>query len=462
MIKEKKLVVYREDRRPREALPELLVFDEFKGLSIINHTEEANNSVCIYCSGHGRAYNETITLKTEVPFASDSMFFDWAGGSPFQSRERNGILFVSKKGTNVGLFVPEKKMLIMVDITHTERYVEYARIVLNEIFSILRSRGYEPKKIFKKRKRKIRLHSLGADPEFGLIDDYGALRKAEDFYDSLHDPVGCDGSGDQLELRPKPGSITTVIKSLRELLEEVSEEFDIGFEPDYSYGGHIHFGYGMPMIPSEGFLEVLDDFLGEKTKDLVERYDYGELSDYETKNWGFEYRTPSAAIFSNPEIARISLKIAKLIGERVGETIVYNYPPTKEDYIKLGLTDDQAEYFLTFTQGRKQFESILGFWGIKKENRVIIRFRDEWSYAVKSKIKREIGKAFPKLKKNVGITLFGLASERGNVNTIPVEGYKVIDHEKANTNTIGVAYNIRMGNDIDNFIKALKEVIRCA
>lgn len=466
MKKEFELHLFPSGKEPEEALPRLLRIKEFESLNIFNHFDQTSNAICIYCSGWGRTYGTTIHLETEIPFNQESMFFDWNGGALTFYSESKGIRFLSQRGYLIGYFKPEIKMLVLSDITHKDSYVSYAEKVLHEILGILEKAGYKPKKIFKKGKvKKMKLLSLGADPEFALRDEYGEVKTAEHYYSSLEKHIGCDGSGDQLELRPDPGSPREVVKSLKELLGEVSKKFDVGYSESYSYGGHIHFGYGFPVEPSSSFLEALDDFLGERTRFLLKRHGYGDLSDYETKKWGFEYRTPSAAIFANPEIAKISLKIAKLIGEKAGknQVIEYNSPPEKEDYVKLGLTEKQAEYFLDFTKGDKVFPSILGFWGIKRRHHIFIRFNDEWKFWVKDKIERKLNEDFPKLKMDVKLGLFGLSKDRGEVNTIPVDGYGVIEHEKAHKDFIGIAYSLRMGEgDLDILIKSLEEVIKCA
>jgi len=451
-----------------EALPLLMELKEFKNLTIMNHTREYHNAICIFSSeimGTRRYYSREITLKTNPPYSDSNVFYDWVGVFPQKKKYARGILFKFPNGKIAGYFRTKTKTLVLCDITHDETFIPVAKEVLLEIFDHLRRLGHDPYKIFTNSPKELKLQSLGTDPEFALIDIDGETVLAEDFYDSLEAPIGRDGSGSQLELRPTPGDIDTVVRSLKHLLSKVAKSFDVGFDPHFSYGGHIHFGYGEPVTPTQDFLDVLDDFLGRRTRDLVERYDYGRLSDYETKPWGFEYRTPSGAIFSNPKIARISLKIAKLIGERLGQKIEYNYPVRLEDYVKLGLTNEEALYFLDFTKEKRQYSSILGFWKIKSKARartfIKLYFSDEWHTEVKDQIRTAIREKFSteEPREMIYITLYGLAEERGYVNTIPVKGYEVIEHSMANKTTIGVARSIRMGEDVDILIKALIDYI---
>jgi len=476
MHKVKRIDVYTDLNNAIEALPDLLELPEFKDLYIVNHTVQRYGMIGIYVYDDDgeeyedpeygqdlpRLYSEEITLEINPDFPSHETFYDWNGSQPEYDEDSEGILFTFKNGLIAGIFMPDADMLILCDITHSKEYLPIAKQVLLEIFSHLKKMGYDPYKIFYANLSKLELESIGTDPEFGLIDEEGDLLNAENYYDGLHSKIGCDGSGNQLELRPDPGDENTVVESIRELLMEVAEDgYDVGFNPSISYGGHIHFGYGMSAEPTQDFLDVLDDFFGKKTQYLVERYSYGHLSDYETKPWGFEYRTPSGAIFSNPEIARISLKIARLIGERVGETIEYNYPVEKKDYVKLGLTEQEADYFLKFTSGRKQYRSILGYWKVSY-NPIKIVFKDEWDYEVKDRILKAVEKEFKTNEPQgvVYIKLYGLKEERGDVNTIEVESYTKIKHEQMAYDSIGVAYKIRMGENVDTFIQALIEYLK--
>ena len=154
---------------------------------------------------------------------------------------------------------------------------------------------------------------VGLDPEFLLFDRHGGFVPARDIFgrSSTGDEVGVDECDNTGELRPKEGTPAKVIKNTTDLLTKlgskikarellvyagVSTYADDNYE-DIPLGGHIHFN-----IPyCEDFVEALDAFIGVpmlRMADSDRREDdaYGELSEWESKPYGFEYRTPPSFI----------------------------------------------------------------------------------------------------------------------------------------------------------------------
>ena len=151
---------------------------------------------------------------------------------------------------------------------------------------------------------------LGCDPELEqLASPNGYTVVSPTVNHSTSTEIGVDGAGSQIELRPgaytTPESIVTKIKTLIEQLPPVGIVGD-----RFPLGGHIHVG-GIKY--SREAIKLLDDFIGKlsaKTSGDA-RGSYKHLGAYETKPYGFEYRSPSSTWLHNPEIARITFKLTK-------------------------------------------------------------------------------------------------------------------------------------------------------
>lgn len=415
-------------------------------------------TVYIYCSAPSW-YTFKLDIG-QVPRRTSGYFWTWRGFFPDFGKSSGNILIKSRTKV-LGLYVP-RHSLYLTDIMYNSDDMDMAYWVLRKIFQVLDIPTVQ---------QKVDKITMGADPEFLLGKEDKIIRASQIFPDHW-DPVGCDGAGDQLELRPRPGTPREVIRNLKGLLELVLKEgYDVRVGSVYPLGGHIHVGLGYGVNPSKELLAVYDDFLGRQTRYLCKRYGYGYLSDWERKPWGFEYRTPSAVIFADPKIAHISLKMVQNITHLAirGKEISYKRPPTVEDYCRVGgLRRSEAEYFLNFiNDGRfnatMDCYSILGFWKVVPSRKTWtpeLRFEDEWNPIVMSYIKEKVMRW--RLKKPLRITLFGLHEKRGKVNTISVPGYRTDNKISDNPNFVGVARIIRIaGKDVSVFTKALRRYIRC-
>jgi uncharacterized protein (DUF2141 family) len=178
--------------------------------------------------------------------------------------------------------------------------------------------------------------TLGTDPEFEVIRNKNVIQPPS-YYRGTNNPIGLDGAGMQIELRPAPSSDPhEVIENMKRLFRELKDPVTV-LGNRYPLGGHIHIGVGAAYRPSNDLLFLLDYFLGKPTIELSGRArdHYKRLSAYEHKNWGFEYRTPPAAIFFTPRFCELALKICQnvtscYISER---TMKVSQPyPLKEDY----------------------------------------------------------------------------------------------------------------------------------
>ena len=153
-------------------------------------------------------------------------------------------------------------------------------------------------------------------------------------------------------MRPSPdANPDAVIENIHALLNEFATRFGRDLNPrgdEYPCGGHIHVGIlvrgGFPYGYSpRKTVSVLDAFIGIPTRSLngCARGDYAYLGSYENKEYGFEYRTPPAAIFADKVVLRQVLDIVQRVAFAVlTNGLTYHTDPvsraaTRESYEEL-------------------------------------------------------------------------------------------------------------------------------
>ena len=220
---------------------------------------------------------------------------------------------------------------------------------------------------------------LGGDPEFEVVDILsGEVIPAKDidlFWEGGDNPssvVGTDGSAYIAEIRPRacetPEEYVREVRSILEFIKKRNPWIDLSVEGNtYPLGGHIHVGAKNSLVREalqanvRVFVEVLDDFIGKLLLPTsgAARGMYAELSAYEEKPHGWEYRTPPASIYGDLEVLRITYKLVKGLVERLlreGELSYYvgkkGIPPFDE-YLAF-LTEEEARYFLEFPKRWKE------------------------------------------------------------------------------------------------------------
>ena len=279
------------------------------------------------------------------------------------------VIKIQINGKFAGTYLPEHNILTATDWTHSKDNIRLIHFVINtlENLGVL-------KKLPKENNIKEEVTiTLGCDPEFEIFDEANALLLASGVgFKSYSKQIGCDGSGNQLELRPKPHTDPQkVVKNIKNLLKKLRDRnFILKFSGDVlPLGGHIHIG---GIEPTPAVIELLDDFVGKRTIGLSggARSNYKKLGSFEAKPWGFEYRTPPAAVFATPEMTRIVLKIVKnVLGYFLSNgEIEYNIYTDKKDYMKFcKLTTKEYDYFENFIKNYSTMKnnSLFACWKIK-------------------------------------------------------------------------------------------------
>ena len=171
--------------------------------------------------------------------------------------------------------------------------------------------------------------SVGSDPELCLLDQNEKIVRAGDVINKTEDRFGVDGHPFIAELRPQPAiHPRDLVASIREVLGSRAAQLQNliwragPWVCEKPLGGHIHFG-----VPKEdhivdalnhqfaillGLIEPPKGAATRRTHIFYGDKPYGQLGDVRTKQWGFEYRTPSSFIVS-PGVALGLLAAAKAI-----------------------------------------------------------------------------------------------------------------------------------------------------
>lgn len=287
----------------------------------------------------------------------------------------------------IGYYVLDRESLLTTDWCHTEDAVNFIdKYVKNALITELplkripipRMRLMQPIPI-----------KLGCDPEFEVVKtETGYVTSAAEFatlragFRNYNGGIGRDGSGKQLELRPRPGNpkqVTTNMKVLFNKLRQFpdTKNTDILVSGHtFSLGGHIHFGVKRRLSSSQvrEFAMLCDDFLGKYTLELsgYARSSFKVLSAVRDQKHGFEYRTPPSIIFYSPAIAEIVLTLVQNLADKYFNSkvkILYATPVTIKDLVTVGgLTEAQAKTLQkTFTELKRRIN-----------NREVIKIDDSW------------------------------------------------------------------------------------
>jgi hypothetical protein len=345
-----------------------------------------------------------------------------------------------------GFYDPLEDIGVFSDLTHYSRKSNaLSNTAMNHIFSVIPERYSPSGEVVERIQVK-----LGTDPEFELLNNNGEVVNASSYLSNIDSTkrgispsytagnceIGTDGCSSTLELRPAPGSPEEVVGNLASLIKKLNKDYGgahVSIKGDVrAIGCHIHFGIGKSFEPPRELLLLLDLFIGKPSlaHNGTARGSYGRVSSYESKPWGFEYRTPPASIMYSPEIFRIILKVGNLIVSKY-----MNLEPIKfygvrhalfRDYVLLGLTKQEAVTLMTFFNKRKTkvlAGSVTQFWTddytpIKELKKVALEFTgDDWSSASKSYFARELQKLISTLdvKRNMTLVFYGLKRERGDL-----------------------------------------------
>ena len=340
--------------------------------------------------------------------------------------------------------------------------------------------------------------TIGCDPEFEVRNLANDRVAGDIAYRSINtssvshtaSQIGLDGNGRTLELRPAHSlREQDVVKTIQESVERITAcgyRLDVEglYEP---LGGHIHIGVSDPTVREQiklhhvavHLVTLFDDFLGRKILGLSgkARRDYRRLHQWRNQNWGIEYRTPPAALFHNPIMTELGMRIIRRLTEAFisAAELTYTAPPKEDDYVVLGiLTKEEYCLFIKMISAlrkkKKSPEPMMSLWG-KAATPVKVLYKDEWASNIRQLFEIGLGAGLNHTSLNGKVVvLYGLSVNRGEVATIPVEGYGIWSHpyptEGGRLIPIGLPYNLRMGKGdavrekVDIALKAIIEEVK--
>jgi hypothetical protein len=307
-------------------------------------------------------------------------------------------LFNPISANPIASIYPEYKSVITCDFTHNSNFKWFAPF-FNKIISIL---NLTPNN----EESKIRI-SLGVDPEFEVLVGNNVINAPMEFKgkDRLRGKIGTDGSGNQVELRTTPHFHEDhVVKEVKESFTRLRKGM-MGSKGDkYPLGAHIHFGATINGIQtvidsSSDFSIILDSFLGRYLVDLsgkariLSEYAAMGTNALRKQPHGFEYRSLPSAIFTDPKIARIVLKIARNLAQNYfsGKAMTINRLKADEEDFKnyCQLTPVEHKYFIGYSNiFKKRSGDILKYWVNKKKTKtpeITFKFYGDFSEITKKK-----------------------------------------------------------------------------
>lgn len=369
----------------------------------------ANNSIFIGCLGIDSAPKARIvqTVNLNGIFFNDAWMrrrgrssnaFAFTEPTAMQTTRRVGspvIIFkFDEKPYKRAMFYKAQKTLVIGTLFQSSHGIQYLELVMNwlkeagliEYNETADQGAVETPTI--QYKKSIEFHGgqrvyvnlpiprrtckVGCDPEFEVTEEYnGAIRVIQPPYNryqgtGVNQEIGLDGAGMQVEIRPKafenPADTVSYMIGIMKRIH--GDRFSVVGDR-HPLGGHIHIGCVPHYDPPQDLKWLLDYFLGTPTINLsgTARSCYRAMAftnsrAVETKPWGFEYRTPPAAIFRSPEFARLAMKICKNVVEAFVncQTIIVNETPTFEDYWNYaGFTPREYERWVSFLQDYRSF-----------------------------------------------------------------------------------------------------------
>lgn len=262
--------------------------------------------------------------------------------------------------------------------------------------------------------------TVGADPEFEIIDENEEFVEANRLFGDMNNEIGFDGHAATGEFRPKPDrsplGLTRNIKRLVRRLNSMQcmggSKVWVGGGVHVTTGGHIHFGM-------KGLNKEVQDMLYDLVAEPVLAFQSSMRKKNEVGNWqresggtlrdqphGCEWR-PLPSFIVNEAITSAVLCTAYAIVKswKFHKYTRKSAPATKEDFYKIPLygayktqIDEFIHYFITKEEKIALYKKdIFAAWDVKriqKDFTVSIFTQSEWlsNYftPVNAKLKRSV------------------------------------------------------------------------
>ena len=402
----------------------------------------------------------SIDIVPQVFFDQRDISFDFTNIPP----QKVVCLFLN--GKQIGIYFVASRVLVATDWTHNLKCIETLKRLLPTLSKIFRRRSVRPPK------PRIEI-KFGADPEFELVSlqtckVVSADRVIDGGTSSSHQ-IGVDGAGSQVEIRPAPSSnIEEFIRNFRDILKRFAREYPgytLSAQGDvHPLGGHIH----LSVKPDSRIIALLDHWIGEQVIDLsgAARGSYKKMGATERKPWGFEYRTPPAAIFMSPRILRAVLRVIKKVVSNYYKRDGVLLYPDADEIRRLGIEKDWGVLQDFISQYPALDKDVMRGWRIKvsQVNKIDLVFRDDWNDQVMSYVKelffKKLDKRMMKKLNKRGINkllFFGLKKERGDVCNFPTSLFSTVDYKYSIDDGLafGFPWCVRMPEELRDELKEM-------
>lgn len=413
-----------------------------------------------YCSETPEHSHTVITVWAPITWVRGSNEFDDLVAIQIRKRKRKPL-------TLIGVYSPELKSLWLCDISHSRSVLE--SFLKDALPQLVEKLGLKPLSS-SERYRPVYDGpvTLGGDPEFEVINLDGDFVPAHEVISDpdRDSPVGLDGASSTGELRPDPSPTPEgLVENLRQCLKALTEDYLLeGYVfslkgKHVPLGGHVHFGFEEELSEQiiRRLCQALDDFVGIPLRGTngSARGSYDRLGAYELKRWGFEYRTPPATYLAHPEWARLVYKVAQgvvktLLKEGYLEYELEGGIPSKEAYLKIGLTEEEHQLFFQFIRSYRSLikpPQVYKAWELTMpEKRARVVTRDDWDRLLSQSVRDVL---WDVLDLDAKVYLYGLRSDRGFVASLPgspydFEGYPKPLRAEDGSLWIGLPYTFRM------------------
>lgn len=446
----------------------------------------AFNSHCDH-SSQPNEFGKTIDIP-DGPLVREATFWSRNSGYPeFEEGSPNIKLIVGDR--YAGLLCPETQTLWATGWTHLEEYRPMTQHIINFLAAqgLLKTLAPVPKKKRTKKEKTDFTITIGGDPEFELIDSDGSVVNASYSNDfGIHEEfgnVGIDDSGYQVELRPSPGKPEVVVENVRKLLESFNHHYGGYFRlaassDKYPCGGHIHIG--VDPLPDTTYYRklsnILDEFIGKNTiklngpaRESGNEYNYGKIGDFRHQPYGMEYRTPPSAIWKNPNLTKVVLKLTYNLAINLANNLSLEFPTPVEKEALMSVGGLSEEEAVTFFQecakpAPDNTECLLAAWKIERKvpkPKIKVTFHDSWYGSVKSILIRELSRVG--VSRDINLTFYGLKEDRGDVYTfeIPDMSGRRIPHPHKNSGPTSFGFSkwFRDGSLSENRITEVAKII---
>lgn len=330
-------------------------------------------------------YQRTVPL---LPGAAEAiMFILWA---TYSEQDTSAPVF----GGRCIFYLPRRNSVVIpLDMMDTHNPYNF-RILQYVSRHLAKYQSTRPRSVAADQMRPQLLSiTVGADPEFEYVVGDKVVDLADNrslpFKASVNTPIGVDGSRHQVELRPEPSTeperFVDNVRSLMHILKRAGCDLRCTGNT-FPLGGHLHFGITYQIgedtllfrKTNGNLIRALDYYIGGLTTGMngSRRGGYNQRRSVRSQSHGIEYRTPPSAVFADPELTTIIVRLgyAVIKGFFAGTITVGKTSDTPEVILgRIGRTRLLAPVdikclgeLIINNSGQLLHRNVVGFWSTEQ------------------------------------------------------------------------------------------------